>query len=169
MQASRASRGITEGDTNAAQTAVTEAYTMSRDLQDEQLQARSWFWIGVVEFYGGNLAAARAALREAESCSQWELPQDEVFWLGKWVHFTEKGCKPSENRLDYQRVAEATTTPHSAFPDWSDEEDWDEDEEPAQFNQTPRLRTKAGTGVGGLPVKSAEKKRSMWDPLRYYI
>jgi hypothetical protein len=161
MQGSRASRGIIEGDIRNARAAACEAYTMSLDLADERLQSRSLFWLGVIEFYDCNPWAARKAILEAESCNEWELNEEEKAWLEKWLEVTENGYKPSQSSSDYKFPLEAAIP-----PGLQGEDEW----EKVTRSEVPgQLKAERGIRVDDISAKAAEKRRSRWDAMSYYI
>jgi hypothetical protein len=193
MRESRASKGVTQGDTQPARVAVSEAYTMSLDLKDKKLQGCSLFWIGVVEFYDGNAIAAAAAIRAARTFEQWELPEEVQAWLEKWSLTTKQGTRPSQKPHDYNNLMDARVprisvikathdvVRHTAMSDdlgqagfgedAKDEEGKEIQEAKAssEINRREQVAEEKGLRVDGEAAKSAETKSSRWNPLSYYI
>jgi hypothetical protein len=168
MRASRASKGVVKGDLQAARVAVAEAYTMSYDLDDGQLQGRSLFWIAIVEFYDSNPIAARKAILEAEEFNEWVLPEDERRWLGKWSGVTEENIKPSQKAVHYKDMLDANVPPMTEVlaSGTGEDADW---EKVKGDESGGRSRRKHGSRIDGVAAKTAETKRSKWDALSYYI
>jgi hypothetical protein len=158
MRASRASKGIVQGDLQTARIAMAEAYTMSKDLEDAQLRGRSLFWIAIVEFYDGNPLAARKAIEKAESYSEWEIPEDEKRWLDKWLDVTMEDTRPSQNSLEYKDVLGAKVPSMTEITASHKTQDGDWEKVAGR-----------GSRVDSIAAKKAENKRSKWDALAYYI